>query len=507
MARPKKPEKQKTNVVQMEAEAGGNVAVAEKEPETPFDAAAEPEQSPPPESSRISPPPPETKRSLTFWQRVHAIPKADWGTRAFIYVYCLEPICDLRQGGEKKYLVRIQAPVEDENFLMADYGSGKYRLTLVHRKPAGDKADTMDTIDVEIYNPKYPPKIPRSVWMADRRNERWAALLPKEEPPVPPTGLGTITDAFDTFTKIQDNIRAQTPTAPPPLPPPDDVVKFKGMVDVVRSIMPQPAPATDNKILDTVIALMMKQIDTSQTETKELRQELREVLKERQTKPDGDGLESLIDKLGVLAPKLKDLLGLGGEKLTDVVHGRRRPWYEELAINAVPQLAPGINTLLGAAASYFLTPRGNGLGAVPAPNGAAAALPPANGQPPAPADPLEQLRQKVGGFLGANIMPLQKHFEAFVKGAPRDEKDPAEGIQDGSDFAFWVFDNFGPQILQDARALGSANITAMFKASPYWAAIAPEQAKFTQFLDQVLSFQPDEPEPGQEAKPVDLTAD
>src|ERR1035441_3317920 len=239
---------------------GGNVV--EMQPDTPdaetIDPIIEAQAAPPieaePEPARIESPAPETragqKRSISFFDRVRKGTKADWGTRAFIYVYCLEPICDLRQGGEKKYLVRIQAPVEDENFLMADYGSGKYRLTLVHRKPAGDKADTMDTIDVEIYNPKYPPKIPRSVWMADRRNERWAALLPKEEPPVPPTGLGTITDAFDTFTKIQDNIRAQTPTAPPPLPPPDDVVKFKGMVDVVRSIMPQPAPATDNKILD-----------------------------------------------------------------------------------------------------------------------------------------------------------------------------------------------------------------------------------------------------------------
>ena len=125
-----------------------------------------------------------------------------------------QPICDLRQGGETKYLVKYSQPLEDENPLMIDYGSGRYRLQLVHRKPAADKADAIDTAEIEIYNPKYPPKIPRSVWMNDPRNDRWAALLPKEEPPAPATGLGTLTEAFKTFSDIRRDVREEI--APPP---------------------------------------------------------------------------------------------------------------------------------------------------------------------------------------------------------------------------------------------------------------------------------------------------
>jgi hypothetical protein len=499
MARTKKPNNSKSNVVSMSAEDGGNVAVAEPEPktepETPFDSPAD--QTP---AAPVIP-----KKTLNFWQRVDSVPSADWGSRAFIYVYCLEPICDLRQGGEKKYLVRLQNPVRDENFLMADYGSGKYRLTLVHRKPAADKQDTVDTIDVEIYNPKYPPKIPRTVWMNDRRNDRWAALLPKEEPPQPPTPLGAVSDAFKTFTDIQKEIRESLPKPaeqPAALPPADRVAEFRGMLAAAKEMMPAPAPATDNKVLDTVVQLMMKQLDASQQETKELRQELRDMMKEQNNKPS-ENFESIIDKFEKIAPKIQGLLGLGGDKLTDVVHGRRRGFWEELALKAVEELSPGVNSLLTAGGQFLLAPKGGAFqigpqqqAALPAPNG--------NGQQPQQqADPLLPLKQKVGNFLGSNLKPLQKHFEAYVKAELRDPDDKEAGIQDGSDFAIWIEENHGIEILTDARQLGADQITLMFQSTPaIWAAIKPHEQKFREFLYQVLAYTPEE---GDEGRPVDLT--
>jgi hypothetical protein len=499
MARSKKPANSKSNVVPMTPEGDGNVAVAEPEPETPFDSPETPET--PGAAAPVIP-----KRALTFWQRVSSIPSADWGSRAFVYVYCLEPICDLRQGGEKKYLVRLQSPPRDENFLMADYGSGKYRLTLVHRKPAADKQDAVDTLDVEIYNPAYPPKIPKAVWMNDRRNDRWAALLPKEEAPHPPTPLGAVSDAFKTFTEIQREIREQNPPPQPPAPPPpvDKVSEFRGMLQAAKEMMPAPAPATDNKVLDTVVQLMMKQLDASQAETKELRAEMRDMMKSRNSE-HGETFETIIDKFEKIAPKLQGLLGLGGEKVTDIVHGRRREWWQELLISAAPQVAPGLNAMMGAAANYFLMPKG-GLGGAPQANPGQQALPgPTNGQPPQP-DALHPLRVKVGRFLESNLMPMQKAFEDFMKKKPRDPEDAEQGYLDGSDFAAWVAEYHGPQILQDARSLGSANIVEMFKAAPaIWAAIAPKEVQFRQFLDQVLAFTPDEVEEPEEGKPVDLT--
>ena len=498
MARARKPNNPKSNLVSMEPEPGGNVAVAEEpEPETPFD------DRPPASAAKPALPPHETKTAIDFWARVRSIPKADWGSRAFIYVYCLEPICDLRQGGEKKYLVRLQEPVEDQNFLMADYGSGKYRLTLVHRKPAADKSDTMDNIDLEIYNPKYPPKIPRAVWMNDRRNDRWAALLPKEEPPQPPTPLGAVSDAFKTFTDIQKSIREEiTPPPAPPMPaappPRDPVADFKGMLQVAKEMMPPPPPpATDNKVLDTVVQLMMKQLDASQAETKELRQELRDAMKE-QSNGGTDNLETLFDKFEKIAPRVQSLLGLGGEKLTDVVHGRRRSWWEDALVQLIPAVAPGVNALAGAAANYFLMPRG-GLGAPPSQQNGQAALPAPQAQP----DPLQPLRQKVGNFLGANLSAVQRYFEGYVRGAA--SKIDPDSPMDGEDLAIWINEG-NPEILRDARALGSANLIAMFQAAPaIWVNIQPHEAKFREFLDQVLSFTPDAPETADEGKPLDLT--
>ena len=86
---------------------GGNVV--EMEPDTPdaepIEPDAEPiaESQPTPEPADAEEPPPPVvdpdrgrRKTLTLFDRVRQIPKADWGTRAFIYVYCLEPICDLK---------------------------------------------------------------------------------------------------------------------------------------------------------------------------------------------------------------------------------------------------------------------------------------------------------------------------------------------------------------------------------------------------------------------------
>jgi hypothetical protein len=281
------------------------------------------------------------------------------------------------------------------------------------------------------------------------------------------------------------------------------------MINAVKSVMPAPPPAaTDNKVLDTVMALMTKQIDTSAAEVKELRGQVFQLLTQKQENKGGDNLESIIDKFEKIAPKIQGILGLGGEKLTDVVHGRRRGFWEELALKAVEELAPGVNSFLTAGGQFLLAPKGGQLqiggpqatqAALPAPNG--------NGQPQQQADPLLPLKQKVGNFLGANLRPLQKHFEAYVKGELRDPDDKENGVQDGSDFAMWIEENHGVEILTDARTLGADQITLMFQSTPaIWAAIKPHEQKFKEFLYQVLAYTPDEqPVPDDEGKPVDLT--
>ena len=475
MSRPTKPKKSGGNVVQMDPDTSAPVAVAQPEPQTPFD----PPKTPPP------------SRKQTFWQRVAAIAKADWGTRAFIYVYCLEPICDLKRGGETKYLVKLQEPLEDENPLMIDYGSGKYRLTLVNRKPGIDKADTVDNLEIEIYNPKYPPKIPRDVWMNDQRNNRWLALMPKDVPPVPPTPLGTVTDAFDTFTKIQDSIQARTA---PPTNTPSSLGQTVEILTAVKSLMPQAPASTDNTMLNTIVTLLTAQIQSSQNEAQELRKQVFELIRKEQAQPQGNTLEQMLEKADVLLPKIKGLLNMGGDKLAEVVHGRPRAWWQELLLDIGPPLmqniAPAIPMMVGA----FMRPN-NQQNGQPAPQM----------QPQLPAGPptgVQALQIKVGQFLGSNLKPLQSFFEQFIAGKRTDPEDP-ESTVDGWDFADWVREFHGEEILKDARSLGSENIMQMFRQSPYWPAIQPHEAKMREFVDQILRYEA--PAEEETDGPIDLS--
>jgi hypothetical protein len=492
MARPKKTAKPKSNVVPMSPEPAENVAAVDPEPES------EPEAfQPPPAPPKVEVPAPKPKHP-NFFQRVAAVPKADWGTRAFIYVYCLEPICDLRRGGENKYLVRLSEPLADEQSLMVDYGSGKYRLQFVHRKPAADKSDAVDTIEIEIYNPKYPPKIPQKVWMNDPRNERWAALLPKEEPIQPPTPLGSITDAFQTFTAIRKDLREEINPPAPPAPPVAPSNSMSDTLQLVNTIMTMKADNPMGEMYKDEMRALRDEMKAERDENRKLQAELRQTANVK----TGFNLEEFIDKSDTWMPKLKGLLNLGGDKLTEIAHGRPRQWWQELLLDIAPplisNLAPTIPMMIGAFTAPAIRPAANGMNGQQQPQ-APAALP--AGQP-AQTNPMQALQMKVGGFLGANIKPVGKFFEDFVSGKLTDPSDP-ESKTDGVDFAMWVCDYHGEEILKDARALGSAQIMQMFRQSPYWIHMQKNEAKLAEFLDQALQYSPEaEPEP---EGPIDLS--
>jgi hypothetical protein len=455
-----------------------------------------------PKPAEPAPPPPPNVRNKgkeSFWHKVRDIPKEEWGKRAWIYVYCLEPVCNLKTAGENKYLVKSAEPITDEDSIMHDYGSGRYRLNLVYRKPAADRGDEVDATEIEIYNPKYPPKIPRTAWMNDPRNERWAALLPKEEPPVVQTGLGAITDAFQTFSAIRKDLREElTPPTAAPAPAPTNTMS--DTLQLVNTIMTMKA---DNPMGD----LYRQEMQSIRDEMKAEREENRKLQAELRARSAANGfsLETLLEKSDTLIPKLKGLLNLGGDKLTEVVHGRPRKWWEELALQIAPPLVQSIAPTIPMMISAIAQPRSNGMNGNNGINGIPQqqqqALP--AGQPAAAPNPMQQLMTRVGNFLGANIKPLQKHFEDYRSGKLLDPDDP-ESKTDGGDFAAWVIEYHGADILRDARALGSAQIMQMFRQSMYWPAIQPHEAKLAEFLDQVLSYSP-EPEGENEGGTIDLS--
>ena len=201
--------------------------------------------------------------------------------------------------------------------------------------------------------------------------------------------------------QIVDVLRAAREFNPPAAvapAPASPESQMAGTLALVEKIMTMKA---ENPMVD----LYKMQLQQNLDEMKEYRAEMRRLQEKLSEKQNGEGVESLIMKAKTLIPETRGLFDLGGDKLTEVVHGRRRSFWEELALKAVDQLSPGVNALASAGAQFLLTPRNGGIGLGAPPPQQQAALPaPANGQPQqqqAP-DPLLPLKQRVGGFLGAN---------------------------------------------------------------------------------------------------------
>src|ERR1039457_2291229 len=102
---------------------------------------------------------PRTSKTPTFAENMAKVAKADWGPRANIYIYRTEPIIDRTRSGDPKYLDVYAHPVNEDR-VMADFGSGRYKLILNFRKPGAATGDLIDSDYMDILNMKYPPKIP-----------------------------------------------------------------------------------------------------------------------------------------------------------------------------------------------------------------------------------------------------------------------------------------------------------------------------------------------------------
>ncbi len=489
----------------------GSVAVEEppRPPETPFDAEPPLEEeptpphyashgpgvhfgSPEPEPNAPGPPPqaPPPRQVNTkkkdFFDLVRSFPKEDWGTRIFLYLYCFEPICDEKLSGEKKYLNRFAEPVLDEQAIMIDYGSGKYRLTLTNRKPAGiEKGSPIETYDFEIYNPKYPPRLPRAVWKNDPRNARWEALLPKETATTAPPVLNPL-DSFGTFMDIQDRIEERIrPSAPqPPAAQPTPLDPF----DTAKKIM-------DMRANDPMIAALMQRLDASDREREAARQREYELQKElRQAATPAHQPKTLVDQiieLATVADKLGPLKALfGGSNGTPpTTDGTERPFRSskmgglEFLSTVLPKVFE--SPLANAFATKLMQPAEQPAAAMNG-NGHRPAVQPA-------ADPFQR-------FINDVATPAM--LEYFTADAT------------GDALADWIYSVFPRECLRLQKfthpmmpgLVGAPAIVAGYKNTPeVWPKIAHKEAEFVVFINQFCNWKP-EPEDEDDDGTIEATA-
>ena len=498
---PRKPKKPSVQPIR-EQETAAATAVADP-PNTPFD---EPPAEVKPDQRKL-PDPPRTQ--ATFFDRVRNIALADWGARAKIRVYRLQPIIDRLRGSEVKFICVYEEPM-DENKLKMDHGSGRYRLYL-SMKTAGDKHEKeIDVLETEIYDPSFPPKVAPGEWVDDARNKKWAWARPAGLAPLAANGqpapaaapsepsASVFTEAMKTYGEIRRGVKEEIGSAAPPAAPGavDEMTKFAGMVTALRSVFPTPAPSSDDRVLNSIVTLMSKQVEASQAEVRELRSAIMDMMKARTQEPPApprNQIKEIAESLKELAPTLKDLLP-GAKEVVDNVRGGKTTFWD-----FAENVGPALFQTLGQVAVAFAPRPGfpaPGMGAPP-PFSPPAPLPPPQMNPPnatprptpspgleGPAPSAIPVEQQVGGFFSqpAVAIPFMNYFRDFVNG----DQERAQ------DFAAWVHDGMGAEPMRLARSMGTERLMQLFRGSPAWPQLAPQEAKLIAFVDGVLQWNPDQ---------------
>lgn len=449
----------------------------------------------------------------TFWQKVAGIPKPDWGARCNIYLYRVEPIIDrTRGGGSQTYVEKYGEPISEERVL-ADYGSGRYKLMLNFRKPGAEQGDEIDSIYIDLLNEKYPPKVPAGEWVDDPRNKKWAWAkqhFAKDPGAAIQNPIDAAHDALDLAERLQ---------------PKDQVKTTLDTIKGVKELFPQPAkdPTQD---LATVVAVakdlaaLQKPPDSKgmddwiRAELSAQRERSDRLMMMLLDKKNGDGngfsvVKELVGGIKELIPGVKELFPSLGEVGGTKSH--LNGWQEftvAMAPHATQLLSPFAGLISWAIQQQMAQKMQQQPGAArPNPG----QPPPQSGQAPAPQQQLQPAGQPAGPpqmmpFLQSIVFPMRT-FIRFISLEHRAAADV------GVEFAGWVYNGFGadPQYEQAmliSRSMGPIGIIAQLKQhAGIWSdkgerndlpSIAELEPVLPAFFDAFLKWEPeseDEPEP------------
>lgn len=438
------------------------------------------------------------RKQNSFFAACDQIVEADWGTRAIVWTYRLEPFTDRRRSGEAVYQMQYAHPV-DENRIMADFGSGRYRLMLTFRKSGGaDRGDLLAQYEFEINNQQHPPKIPAGEWIDDSRNKKWEWAKPFLQPV--PIVNGAVT---------------QTATQQPAQQSPQNSVleTLQVLTEVQRAAderadskkteQPDPIEAAVKIIQltkgggETVLMQMFaNQLERAQARAEKLEDELRSMRAPVPTQAQTSPLEQM-KGLGEMVKTLKEL-GLVPDAESGPV-GRSRmtgwmelvqPWVTEL-LGVAKTVAPVI--IQSAAMRNMQPPAPRAQPSVQIPQALPPQQPVTPPQSPAPqtAQPDAAPQQNAGSIADfvLQITPrMLKHFD--------------DGLA-GGDFAAWLADGYSVEIVQQIQTTATVDqIVLFYKSTPFWEQLAYKQEAFHGFLTQFMTWKPgEEDDEGDDAIP------
>lgn len=417
--------------------------------------------------------PQQTRR--TVFSKMEAISVEDWGTRAFIHLYRMEPFTDRLRSGNVVHIMKYAETI-DEDRVMHDHGSGKYRAILTFRKPSAQQGDEIDRVEFEILNERFPPNIPEGEWVDDVRNKKWAwakaamdakkaASVAAAAQPVP--AAQSMVDSLRVFNEIQQSAedRAESRRGGA-----NDLLET---LRVAKELLPPPPPPTDNTMLQSIVKLLEMQATNAQSEARELRAELREV--RNAPKQDGSNgmgtVKELFTQAKELLPMIKEFFP-GASEVVSVARGRAPEWWqgplERLAEGAAPAIPLILQTLL--------TPRG------PTPNG---------GPPFAPNAPMLPNPAQPQSAPTAGLPPNVVTFlETVVPGMMRH----LENRWPGEELAESLYSIYGEYIqgvpwMQMKQQAGVDGILQLLQRSRFWSALQLQEPALREFLMSFIAWQ------------------
>jgi hypothetical protein len=440
--------------------------MAKTETKTPKNDAptAEPSLARPPKRGKAEPESTEPK----FWKSMAKIEAADWGSRANIYLYRVEPITDRLRGGDKKYVMCYGEPISEDR-LMIDHGSGRYKAILTFKKPASDTGDEIDKIYLDIFNPKFPPKIPPGEWMDDPRNKKWAWAKQYVDGPAPPqpaqTPLSNVVEIMQATNEMRktaiEEMRQNQPAQPERAADP-----MLTAMTFFREVMSAKA---DNPMVD----VMRDELKAVRQDLADQRKRADDLLEKLATKTKEDAaptntsslIKTFFDGFKELREQAAEILPAG--------RGRALPWWQETLIPSITRvLEPIATTMAQHAMAQTMQPN-----------------PPQPGQPPPP-----QVHQSPG----AQQQPQGEPFVAFLDRLTTHMLHFIEEYdKPASEFASWFHDGYPEAqraIDQVTRIGGVPALMQWYRTSRHWPMIAGMEAEFTKFLQDVIAWRPPETE-------------
>ncbi len=417
---------------------------------------------------RGRPKPTDIPKVIPFFKRVSQIAKEDWGTRASLKLYRLEPVINRLATSDNKYICVYHEPVNEER-IKQDFGSGKYRLYLNFRMPTAAEGAEIDSLEMEIMDQNFPPKIPIGEWVDAPKNREWKWAKEKLEQvaaanvPPPPSSTAGIVEVMRTVNEIQDSAIARgqmnQPAAADPL----------ALVRAVKELMP--APQAESGMLQTVVSLFTKQMEAQslmmqmqmqqmQTQNSELRSELRSI----RDKPNGNGVSTFKEIIGefkTIIPEIKELWPVGESR------GRGTPWWTGIA----EEVARGVGPVAGIMLQQYFA---NASRPAAPPNGAAR---PMIATPGAPMPP-------PGASAPAGIGGIDLD-QALLSVMDSGSDEPGDEV---AHFLNTMYGDEGRRLYETLRQAGEAGILQLIQSRPVWEKLGHHQARMPLFIQQFLKY-------------------